>query len=270
MSKYKIGEVANILGIPNDTLRYYERRGIVTPQKDEETGYRYYDAWDLNFLLDSKWYRSFDFSVSDVVQMINDDDRDAFLKRCVAHEFETLRVINEQKKRLDALVKYRHKVAQIMAQIGVFSLCARPPIIYQRHRYDYEYLLENGKASPAQKWIDLMPYVFHTFVAQYFPEYEDSNKKEYYWGFSLSPEDAIEYGIELDAPCEYIHSAKSIYTVFCAGGRGTFMRDLHEKAASKVAEMGYNISGSMIGNLIVRLHEQGVFNRYFEVWIPVD
>ncbi|MDR1573273.1 MAG: MerR family transcriptional regulator, partial [Clostridiales Family XIII bacterium] len=78
MKKYKIGAVTKLLNLSEDTLRYYESRGVVAPQKDEESGYRYYDAWDLNFLLDGIWYRSFDFPLKDVVKMINEDDGAAF------------------------------------------------------------------------------------------------------------------------------------------------------------------------------------------------
>ncbi|MBR3375918.1 MAG: MerR family transcriptional regulator, partial [Firmicutes bacterium] len=44
--QYKIGDVARILGISTDLLRYYEKKGVVTPTKDKQNDYRYYDAWD--------------------------------------------------------------------------------------------------------------------------------------------------------------------------------------------------------------------------------
>ena len=270
MLKYKIGEISKILGIPNDTLRYYEQRGIVSPQKDESSGYRYYSDWDVNFLLDSKWYRSFDFSLDNVVHMINDDDWDTFVDRCISHEFVMLRRINEQKNKLAALSKYRQKVSKIKENAGVFSLCERPAMVFQRHRYGYEFLVDSNKPSATQKWIDSMPYVDHTFHVQYFPGYSGSHDNEHYWGFSLSPDDACKYGVDLSSPAEYIQPVKSIYTIFSAEDEGTFMRDLHSKAADKAVTMGYSVSGPLIGNLIVRLHENGMLRRYFEVWIPID
>ena len=50
--KYKIGDVARILGVSTDILRYYERKGVVTPEKDESNDYRYYESWHINFLMD--------------------------------------------------------------------------------------------------------------------------------------------------------------------------------------------------------------------------
>ena len=39
---YTIGELAKILGITPETIRYYERKGIIASIHDEKTNYRYY------------------------------------------------------------------------------------------------------------------------------------------------------------------------------------------------------------------------------------
>ena len=49
---YKIGEVANILGVSADTIRYYEKAGIVYSKKDSSNGYRYFTPADIYALLD--------------------------------------------------------------------------------------------------------------------------------------------------------------------------------------------------------------------------
>ena len=48
--KYRTKEVSRITGIPVDTLRYYEKIGVISPKIDEKNHYRYYNAWDINFL----------------------------------------------------------------------------------------------------------------------------------------------------------------------------------------------------------------------------
>lgn len=46
---YHIGEIARYFGVSTDTLRLYERKGILSPQK-EENGYRVYSREDMIFL----------------------------------------------------------------------------------------------------------------------------------------------------------------------------------------------------------------------------
>lgn len=53
----KIGEVARRVGIPIDTVRYYERNGLLPPPARRASGYRDYHDSDiarLNFVLHAK------------------------------------------------------------------------------------------------------------------------------------------------------------------------------------------------------------------------
>ena len=72
MTNYKIGEVARLLGLTTQALRFYEQEGVVTPKKSEN-GTRYYDEDQLILLLSFKKYRQADFSVQDIVTHFKDD-----------------------------------------------------------------------------------------------------------------------------------------------------------------------------------------------------
>ena len=57
---YKIGEVAKLLGISSETVRYYEREGVIQSHKiDQGSGYRYYEALDINALMRVRMYRNY-------------------------------------------------------------------------------------------------------------------------------------------------------------------------------------------------------------------
>lgn len=44
--RYTISEMASLLGVTTHTLRYYEKMGLIRPEVNEETGYRYYTVTD--------------------------------------------------------------------------------------------------------------------------------------------------------------------------------------------------------------------------------
>ena len=44
MRLYKIGEISRLFKVSTDILRYYEREGLLIPQKKGENGYRYYSS----------------------------------------------------------------------------------------------------------------------------------------------------------------------------------------------------------------------------------
>ena len=42
---YKIGEVAKLLGISSETVRYYEREGVIQSQKIDPVSYTHLDVY---------------------------------------------------------------------------------------------------------------------------------------------------------------------------------------------------------------------------------
>ena len=45
--KYKIGELAKLLGVSTNTVRRYEDMGYISAVRDENSGYRYYNDDDI-------------------------------------------------------------------------------------------------------------------------------------------------------------------------------------------------------------------------------
>lgn len=67
---YSIQEVAQILGIPKDTLRYYDRIGIVSPIRDTNR-YRKYMKTDLIDLMNIQIMQYADFSLEEMKGKFN-------------------------------------------------------------------------------------------------------------------------------------------------------------------------------------------------------
>ena len=111
--KYKIGDVARILGVSPDILRYYEKKGVVTPMKGENNDYRYYDAWDINFLMDCLRFKNFGFSidqVADIVRIPSVAELDGMLE---AKEDELRAAIARAQLQIKRLEEHRRDLAEI-------------------------------------------------------------------------------------------------------------------------------------------------------------
>ncbi|MEC0204403.1 MerR family transcriptional regulator [Paenibacillus lautus] len=62
---YSIQEVSQLLGIPKDTLRYYDRIGIVSPSR-EDNRYRRYSKNDLIDLMNIQIMQYADFTLDEI------------------------------------------------------------------------------------------------------------------------------------------------------------------------------------------------------------
>lgn len=272
MDSYKIGEVASIFGLSNDTIRYYESRGIVTPSRNEESGYRYYDSWDINFLLDCLRFRSYDFPISDIEQMLKSDDVEDVMKKLFERERDLIAKIEEQKNILKQVSKMKKDLYEIRQRLGVFNMEKSPEMIWQaqreRIRSEEGRLPQGTAALNVREWAKHMLYLNHTFVMP--PIKDRQSFDEYSWGFSLSPSKFTELGLEMNEATVYIPGNDSIHTVFAAGEKDTFLPCIHEQVIDPIKEKGYRISSLPYGNLLVRVHENGEMKRYMEVWVPVE
>ncbi|SDI43940.1 transcriptional regulator, MerR family [Ferrimonas sediminum] len=68
---YKIGELAAACKVKPDTLRFYEKNGLLHPANRSDKGYRIYsddDAQQLRFILRAK---AMGFSLSDIRELLN-------------------------------------------------------------------------------------------------------------------------------------------------------------------------------------------------------
>jgi DNA-binding transcriptional MerR regulator len=67
---HKIGEVTKTLGIPVDTLRYYEKIGLLPPVH-RHNGMRYYSPKDVSRLRFIKRAQKMGFSLDEIAQLLS-------------------------------------------------------------------------------------------------------------------------------------------------------------------------------------------------------
>lgn len=110
----KIGEFARRVGVPIDTVRYYERNGLLPPPPRRASGYRDFDDTDvarLRFVLRAK---SLGFSLAEVrelAELADAHEGDARHIRSIA--VERLARIEE---RIAELARVRDALRDVVAQ----------------------------------------------------------------------------------------------------------------------------------------------------------
>lgn len=70
--KFTIGEVSNILNIPIDTLRYYDKIGLISSHRDVNK-YRYYYLEQFDSLITIRMLRAMDVPIERIHALLTDD-----------------------------------------------------------------------------------------------------------------------------------------------------------------------------------------------------
>lgn len=73
-SKYSTKQICQIFNINRETLRHYERMGLLNPRINSSNGYREYSYWDVSTIIDILKYRSLGFTLSDTKDALFDMD----------------------------------------------------------------------------------------------------------------------------------------------------------------------------------------------------
>ena len=275
--KYKIGTISKMLGIPSQTLHYYEKCGFVTPEKDTQSGYRYYDAWDINFLLDSKYWQSYEFSNNTVEQMINCSDISDIKEKLSLQRNELIDKLVFYQNLIEQLGEEELRLSRLNDHLNQYTLMPNPILYYDTYRkqYTYQSALNPEKPPEMKDWIKAFPFVQPTFFVDkesitLGTSPENYENLLYWWGFSVTPQKAKELDLQFCNKASFLPSKKCIYTIFEASTRNTFSKALIEQVFLPIHNQGYSILSNPVGRLIIRTHEKNTYKRYFEIWVPVS
>jgi len=110
----KIGEVSKRSGIGIETLRFYEKSGLLDKPKRTDSGYRMYDAKVLERLAFIKQAQVLGFSLEEIKRII--DEKRAGQSPCAeVRELVRLRM-QELDERMHQMQRYRQELAETLAE----------------------------------------------------------------------------------------------------------------------------------------------------------
>lgn len=69
--EYRIGDVAELVGLSRDALRFYEKKGVITARK-KDNGYRYYSESDIYKLMYILYQRKMNTSLEEIENQISE------------------------------------------------------------------------------------------------------------------------------------------------------------------------------------------------------
>lgn len=266
--QYKIGDVARILGISTDLIRYYEKKGVVTPVKDKNNDYRYYDTWDINYLIDCLWFKNFGFNIDHIADMVSDFSYANLLDDLGAKTEEIEQSIRHQQLLLRRIKEHEQDVRNIKDCVGVCDIRRSPAIAYYLNRFNQSYDNSAKLNKTSQEWLKYMPFTKRHFEINW----EDvvGGGDGYAWGFSLDKSYAEELNVPLSPPVVTLPSQLSIHSAFKSSGKDAFTPRHIDFMIDYAEANGLEIFGSVRGNLVCSIVEDDRLTGYFEVWMPIE
>lgn len=266
--KYKIGDVAKLLGITTEGLRYYEKFGIVTPKKQEGSSFRYYDVWDIHILVRVKAYRSLGFSLHEISSIINSNnyiDMPSSLTDKIK-DLENTIVYNLNLIKRASQLRSMFKDAQSMKYRYRLEYC---PGIYRINTQD-EYTLYRDETvlSLAHDWISKAPFVFTSGL--FSKEELLKCGSNYNFGFGVEEEYADYLQVKPDDEVKYYPPRLCVYTAMPSDST-TLLSTSHLSGAMEyIHSKGLKLADDAFSCVFDFHKDEDVYKDLHCIWFPVE
>lgn len=112
--RLKIGEVSKLSGVGIETLRFYEKSGLLKRPSRTGSGYRMYDGDALERLAFIKRAQVLGFSLNEIKQIIA--EKDAGQSPCAEVREVVRRRLHELDERMAQMRRYRKELAEALAE----------------------------------------------------------------------------------------------------------------------------------------------------------
>ncbi len=140
--RHTIHEVATLLNISTDTIRLYEKEGLVCPLRDPSNGYRYYNAEQIHRIMGIYLYRQLNVSISEIKEILSSPSLEDVCQQFttfIENRESKIRKLQHEIKKLSFMQQHLTRLA---ASVGVCTTRPLPSsyILYEQPFYDLLYL----------------------------------------------------------------------------------------------------------------------------------
>ena len=109
----KIGEVARQAGVSVDTVRFYERRGVLPAPERLSSGYRTYASATVSRILVARHLQQLGLTLDEVIAALHANDRGG--ANCASERWRLESVVDRIDAKLAELRTLRREIRSVMA-----------------------------------------------------------------------------------------------------------------------------------------------------------
>lgn len=268
--KYKIGTVAKLLGVAPETLRMYERHGILPMKREHgKNSYRYYSRLDITALLRARAYHEYGFTMGQTRELLNTGDVMIALDGYRERERELAEEIRRKQHMLAYLGSISALVEGLPQSLWQIRRAVRPGIYRLEFMRGDELVVPTEKYALFQSWASLAPFAFTSQRNRWDALLDGVDDS--FSALGVMEDDAAALGMPPQlAEGTYYKPCSCLYTIVELSGEHASCTDYLAHLAAYVRENGVKVTGDCICRTFLSLNKKDDYRRYREVWLPCE
>ena len=249
--RYTISEMAALLGVTTHTLRYYEKMGLIRPEVNRDTGYRYYTVTDTRRFNLCRELRAAGFTLEECKEFIDEPSvpaTDAMIERQI-RRLERQKVLDELSIRFLRKTQERYRtLEQDAGRVWVQNF----PEMW-RLSFSEEEEARSDPALQAEKaeWLECMPAVrwVSRLPSRVMTQFRVC-KHEYDYGLLVEADAARRLGLRRTERVELVCGGDYLTTIWKKDYRGSFGWDSLEALHTEIVRQGFRAVGDTFSSIV--------------------
>lgn len=268
MNEKTVGMLSKFTGVSVHTIKYYEKLGLISSSRREQSNYRSYDIKSCTDIYECMKYRNMGFSLKDIQLLLKEGDNALLSSLLEKRSQELATEVTELLNTRELIENYRKELAELDRRLGKWYIEDCPDFYFRRQTKGLNYMDE---ASCESDGINLAEYApKSSSLLELSPEYFKGDLSAFSWG----------HGISVDTDNDFMKDKKGfekisggrIFTVYlCLGGHYASEGDLINEFLRYYNEYKSGIpKASVYGfRLRITLDETGERKDYFRMQLPL-
>lgn len=263
LKKYHTSDLIKFFGVPRDTLRFYEEKGLLNPKKNSENNYRNYDIFDIYNLMIIDFHKKRGMTINEIQNLLKKSDVQDIQSFLESKKNELAKTIYDAQCMLKRIEETQEFSRYLESNLNIFTI--KPLQLYRVNGEVSDFIAveeyENVK--------DIMSSSNNDMLSQ-FMRYITFNKSNV-TDAKMFIVDAAKVKEESGT---YVQYPKCLYTVAEEIQPNTeqedLMKSMHRLSAEYAEAHALKLLGEAFALIRLITYEEGKTRTYIEIYIPFE
>ncbi len=261
--KYKIGKISELMGVTPEALRYYEREGVISPEKSSASGYRQYSAWDVHILIRTRTYRRYGFTLEETVHALDQSSLSEANELLRQKETQLEETIKEQRRLLKQLKHDRATLRDALVNIGKLRVEKCPAMHFIDTQRSYNIM--DDRVDLYRAWIDRVPFTASGGI------FEVLKGRDLRYGLMIEDRNLKGLDPSFMTNTFPIPSQKCLTTFFESGSEEELCVDMFSTVFDFMQRRGLTLTGDPFAKAVfMTKDERGAYHSIYQGWVPFE
>lgn len=250
---FTMSQLLKVLNITEGTIRNYEKKGLITTDKQSFNHYRRFDYRDLNRIATVRKYRDCDVPLNDIKALLNSESAENSQRILLKHQ----QALQEEVSRLTKLIEKMDadidRIEHVTKHLNTFSFTKRPSFVF----YSLDDIIGDKRIVSEDLFVEYASLI---------------DKKQFY--HTIKPVfGCVNMGeVSEHESGKAYQECSCLYTVIKVEpfhtGVMSFSNVL-ENSRKYIQEHHYSVVDDILGIKLLTLQDEGKPVDYYEIYMPV-